>query len=178
MSAHAISSNPSHRGSNPPKPNECEYRGVACSCTEASHLVDHLLPASSTLHVDRNCEILKLLGLSFHRYHHYIICTCGFFLPLDDFIDHLKKNHADKLPNNLPRYANKELLPIIQHFATSFGVSVNQSTMEFTASTFNGPIAGISKPVKCPTCVACGLSLKTTTWSKPTGARAAKETVT
>jgi hypothetical protein len=145
---------------NLPKSNKCQYRGVSCSCTEASHLIDHSLPASSPLHVDHDCEILKLLGLSFHRYHRYLICTCGCFLPMDNFIDHFKKAHADKLRDNLSRYANKELLPIIRHFAASFGVSVDQSTVEFTASTFNGPIAGIAKPVIRPTCVACGLSLK------------------
>jgi hypothetical protein len=151
---------PSHGDANPPKPNKCQYRGVACSCTEASHLIDHSLPACSPLHVDQNCEILKLLGLSFHRYHRYLICPCGCFLPIGNFIDHFKKAHPDKLRDSLPRYANKELRPIIRHFAASFGVSADQSIVEFTAPTFNGPIAGIAKPVMRPTCVACGLSLK------------------
>jgi hypothetical protein len=157
---YTISPSPHRDDANPPKPNECRYRGVVCSCAEVSHLIDHSLPASSPLHIDRDCEILKLLGLSFHRYHRYLICTCGCFLPMDNFIDHFKKTHADKLRDGLPRYANKELLPIIHHFTTSFGISVNQSAVEFAASTFNGPIAGIAKPVKRPTCVACGLSLK------------------
>jgi hypothetical protein len=104
--------------------------------------------------------MLKLLGLSFHRYHRYLICECDCFLPMDNFIDHLKKAHTDKLRDNLKRYANKELLPIIQHFTASFGIPADQSTVEFTASTFNGPIAGIAKPVERPACVACGLSLK------------------
>ena len=155
-----LSPDPSHTDVHSPEPNKCQYRGVACSCTEASHLTNHSLSASSPLHVDQSCEILKLLGLSFHRYHRYLICTCGCFLPMGNFIDHFKKAHPDKLRDSLSRYANKELRPVIRHFVASFGVSADQSIVEFTASTFNGPIAGIAKPVMRPTCVACGLSLK------------------
>jgi hypothetical protein len=124
------------------------------------HRVDPSLSASSPLHIDRRCEILKVLGLSFHRYHRYLICGCGSFLSLGKLIDHYKKEHPDMLRDALTRYANKELIPIISHFATSFNIPHDQTNVSFTPATFNGPIAGITGPTKRYTCLACGVSLK------------------
>lgn len=140
--------------------NECCYKGVTCSCSVDQHRVDPSLSASSPLHIDRGCEILKVLGLSFHRYHRYLICGCGSFLPLGKLVDHYKKDHPDMLRDALKRYANKELIPIIGHFATSFDIPRDQTTVNFTPATFNGPIAGITPPSKRYTCLACGVSLK------------------
>jgi hypothetical protein len=79
---------------------------------------------------------------------------------LGKLIDHYKKEHPDMLHDSLTRYANKELIPIISHFATLFNIPHDQTTVSFTLGTFNGPITGITKPTKCHTCLACGVSLK------------------
>ena len=140
--------------------NACQYKGVTCRCTSDHHCVDPSLPASSPLRVDQSCELMKTLGLSFHRYHRYLICPCGCFIPMGKLIRHYKKAHPDKLREQLTRYANKELLPVIKHFAASLNIPCDQTAIQFTPSTFNGPIAGITKPVKRVTCLACGVTLK------------------
>jgi hypothetical protein len=140
--------------------NQCRYKGVACFCTTDQHRVDPSLSASSSLHVDRNCKIMDVLGLSFHRYHRYLICGCGCFLPIGKLIDHYKREHPDILRDQLARYANKELLLIVEHFVASFDIPSDQTAISFTPTTFNGPIAGIAEPVRRFTCLACGVSLK------------------
>jgi hypothetical protein len=79
---------------------------------------------------------------------------------LDKFIDHYKKVHVNLLRDENTRLACKELLPIIEHFAESFGVAKDQPAVEFTTLAFNGPISGINEPVERVTCLACSTSLQ------------------
>jgi hypothetical protein len=140
--------------------NQCHYRGVTCFCSMDQHHVNPSLNPSLHLHIDWNCEMLKILGLSFHRYHRYLTCSCGSFLPLNKLVHHYKKDHSDILHDQLKIYANKKFIPLIEHFATSFDILCDQTAVNFTPMTFCGPIAGISPPIKCCTCLAYGVSLK------------------
>lgn len=95
-SAHADQpSSSTHHNSTSPSPdpsesNICSYNGKTCSCTAAMHERDPSISSSSELHIDRDCEIMKVLGLSFHRRHRFLICECGSLLPLGDLLMHYK----------------------------------------------------------------------------------------
>ena len=102
------------------------------------HHVNPSLNPSLHLHIDWDCEMLKILGLSFYRYHRYLTCSCGSFLPLNKLVHHYKKDHSDILHDQLKIYANKEFIPLIEHFATSFDILCDQTAVNFT--WWSGPL--------------------------------------
>jgi hypothetical protein len=138
----------------PPQTFGCTYRGVACTCTVEDHETDPSLPASSSQHIDVRCRILAILGLSFHKYHRYIICSCndGSFLPLNRFKKHMKQKHKSSLREGT---RGRDFPTIINHISTSFNISPTQLAITFDESSFNGPIDGIARPVMSPTCPVC-----------------------
>jgi hypothetical protein len=128
----------------------CVYDNVTCTCTVDAHRRKPTLPPSSPEHVDDDCRILAHLGLSFHKYHRFIICPCydGSFVPLGSLKSHLKAKHHASL-----RRSSGQL--VIQHIATSFDIPPLQQSVVFVKETFNGPISGIAQPILCFVCPIC-----------------------
>lgn len=147
-------------------PSLCTFKGQTCSCSAADHHKDSYIPAQSHVHIDRRCQILNVLALSFHTYHRYIICLgCSSFVPLDDLFNHLKRYHPEILADVVRlesqkwsfREANKNWPLVVGHFVKSLAIDPGQKTIVFTPETLNGPVHGIGKPqLRYPCPARCG----------------------
>jgi hypothetical protein len=121
------------------------------------------LPSSSHLHVDHCCEILKVLKLSFHRRHRYLICECRSFIPLGKLRHHFENKHPELLRGGKAgiRTARKDFPGVVTHFSTSFGIAPDQDITMFDYESFDGPIHGIQDAELAYQCPGCGVFHRT-----------------
>jgi hypothetical protein len=149
----------------PPQPyrnasDACYYNGAVCGCTEDDHRLDPSLPASSEDHIDASCKIVENLGLKFHRYHRYLFCYCGSFIPLNKLLAHLKDKHLHVLPGSTKWSGGRNFPIALEHLAKTCGIPENQAAVEFDASEFKGPIARIKPAEERYRCLACQTLLR------------------
>lgn len=135
-------------------PSLVTYNGASCSCVPGDHLKDDSLEGSSPLHIDRTCAIATVLGYSFTRQHRYLICdACEQYMPLGHFDKHMAERHPTKLRGETSKARKRDLPSAMGHMSVSFGIPLDQTLRTWTEDAFNGPVAGIAKPVErfqCP----------------------------
>jgi hypothetical protein len=135
-------------------PNPYKYNGVACRCAARDHICDASLPASSPLQVDNTCKLLQVLGLKFHRYYRFLICSCkgGSFLALSELKSHFKEKHKTNLRGDNTRTMNRDFPGVEAHISRSFLIAMGQTHKEFHYDSSEGLIAGISPPLQSYAC--------------------------
>lgn len=142
-----------------PSDNLCEYNGATCSCTAAHHSMDPSLPTSSELQIDRNCKIMDVLKLSFHRFHRYLICRqCCAFIPLANLMQHLDTKHPDLFRGGKAgrRTAGKDFPGVMKHFSVSLCIERTQELTLFNQASFDGPVHGLEDAELSYQCTTCG----------------------
>jgi hypothetical protein len=145
-------------------PEVVEYNQRACSCTPNDHCPKNsTIGIGAALQIDRACQMLIILNLSFHLYHRYIICrSCESFIPLSRLLKHLKAVHLSLLRDGCSRTASRDFPPVVVHLARSLGISPNQDDIVFEQATLAGPIVGLKVAIHLYWCSRCCHSYSTT----------------